>query len=57
MKIKRYMKELASDMIRMYRIEWKDIESSLNSYKKGLVTEMEVIRYIIFTAEEAGRRD
>lgn len=57
MKIKRYMKELASDMIRMYRIEWKDIEHSLNSYKKGLVTEMEVIRYIIFAAEEAGRRD
>lgn len=57
MKIKRYMKELASDMIRMYRIEWKDIEPSLNSYKKGLITEMEVIRYIIFAAEEAGRRD
>ena len=51
------MKELASDMIRMYRIEWKDIEPSLNSYKKGLITEMEVIRYIIFAAEEAGRRD
>lgn len=57
MKIKRYMKELASDMIRMYRIEWSDLEPVFRSYKRGLVNEMEVIRSIIFMAEEAGRRD
>ena len=38
MKIKRYMKELANDMIRMYNIKWCDIEPCLKSYKNGLVT-------------------